>query len=59
MLELKRILWNKKTLLLFGILILLHGVFFFFQCNDTKSVTLTGEELEAYVANGWYQLELE
>lgn len=49
MLELKRILWNRKTLLLFGVLILLHGVFFFFQCNDTKSSTLTGEALDAYV----------
>lgn len=49
MLELKRILWNRKTLLLFGILILLHGVFFFFQCNEQKAITLTGEELEAYV----------
>ena len=49
MLELKRILWNRKTLLLFGILILLHGVFFFFQCNEQKAITLTGEELETYV----------
>lgn len=50
MLELKRILWNRKTLLLFGILILLHGVFFFFQCNEEKAITLTGAELEDYVA---------
>lgn len=49
MLELKRILCNRKSLLLFGILILLHGVFFVLQCNDTKAITLTGEELEAYV----------
>lgn len=50
MLELKRILWNRKTLLLFGILILLHGVFFVFQCNEEKAITLTGEELGDYVA---------
>lgn len=49
MLELKRILWNRKTLLLFGILILLHGVFFFFQCNEEKVITPTGEELAEYV----------
>lgn len=49
MLELKRILWNRKTLLLFGILLLLHGVFFVFQCNGEKAITLTGTELEAYV----------
>ncbi len=49
MLELKRILWNRKTVLLFGILLLLHGVFFVFQCNDAKSNTLTGEALTEYV----------
>lgn len=49
MLELKRILWNRKTLLLFGILLLLHGVFFAFQCNEAKSNTLTGAELTEYV----------
>lgn len=50
MLELKRILWNRKALLLFGILLLLHGIFFFFQCNGEKAITLTGAELEEYVA---------
>ena len=49
MLELKRILWNGRTLLLFGILILLHGIFFVFQCNDEKSITPVGEELTAYI----------
>ena len=49
MLELKRILWNGKTLLLFGILILLHGIFFVFQCNEEKSITPVGEELTAYI----------
>lgn len=49
MLELKRILWNGKTLLLFGILILLHGIFFVFQCNGEKSITPVGEELTAYI----------
>ncbi len=49
MLELKRILWNRKTLLLFGILILLHGAFFVFQCNDKKAITLTGDELTEYI----------
>lgn len=50
MLELKRILWNRRTLLLFGLLLLLHGVFFFFQCNEAKSNTLTGEALTEYVS---------
>lgn len=50
MLELKRILWNRKALLLFGILLLLHGVFFLFQCNGEKAITLTGAELEEYVS---------
>ena len=49
MLELKRILWNGKNLLLFGILILLHGIFFVFQCNEEKSITPVGEELTAYL----------
>ena len=49
MLELKRILWNGRTLLLFGILILLHGIFFVFQCNEEKSITPVGEELTAYI----------
>lgn len=49
MLELKRILWNRRTLLLFGLLLLLHGVFFFFQCNEAKSNTLTGEALTEYI----------
>lgn len=49
MLELKRILWNGKTLLLFGILLLLHGIFFVFQCNGEKSITPVGEELTAYI----------
>ena len=49
MLELKRILWNGKTMLLFGILLLLHGIFFAFQCNDEKSITPVGEELTAYL----------
>ncbi len=49
MLELKRILWNGKTLLLFGILLLLHGIFFVFQCNEEKSITPVGEELTAYL----------
>ena len=49
MLELKRILWNGKTMLLFGILLLLHGIFFAFQCNDEKSITPVGEELVAYL----------
>ena len=49
MLELKRILWNGKTMLLFGILLLLHGIFFVFQCNGEKSITPTGEELTAYI----------
>ncbi|MBQ8799596.1 MAG: hypothetical protein IJZ55_08540 [Lachnospiraceae bacterium] len=49
MLELKRILWNGKTMLLFGILLLLHGIFFVFQCNGEKSITPIGEELTAYL----------
>lgn len=49
MLELKRILWNRRSLLLFGLLLFLHGVFFFFQCNEAKSNTLTGEALTEYV----------
>ena len=49
MLELKRILWNGKTMLLFGILFLLHGIFFAFQCNGEKSITPVGEELTAYL----------
>lgn len=49
MLELKRILWNGKTMLLFGILLLLHGIFFAFQCNAEKSITPVGEELTAYL----------
>ena len=49
MLELKRILWNGKTMLLFGILLLLHGIFFVFQCNEEKSITPTGEALTAHI----------
>ncbi len=49
MLELKRILWNRRSLLLFGLLLFLHGVFFFFQCNEAKSNTLTGEALTEYI----------
>ena len=49
MLELKRILWNRRSFLLFGLLLFLHGVFFFFQCNEAKSNTLTGEALEEYI----------
>ncbi|MBE5931210.1 MAG: hypothetical protein E7268_09195 [Lachnospiraceae bacterium] len=49
MLELKRILWNGRTMLLFGILLLLHGIFFVFQCNEEKSITPVGEELTAYL----------
>lgn len=49
MLELKRILWNGRTMLLFGILLLLHGIFFVFQCNGEKSITPVGEELTAHI----------
>lgn len=49
MLELKRILWNRRSLLLFGLILFLHGVFFVFQCNEAKSNTLTGEALTEYI----------
>ncbi len=49
MLEWKRILGNKTNLFMFVLLFLLHGVFFFFQCNEEKAVTLTGVELTEYI----------
>ena len=49
MAELKRVLLGRKSLMLLGILLLLHAVFFFYQCNEMKLDTLTDEELQAYV----------
>ena len=49
MAELKRVLLGRKSLLLLGILLLLHAVFFFYQCNEMKRETLTEDELQEYV----------
>ncbi|MBP5282604.1 MAG: hypothetical protein J6Z22_08915, partial [Lachnospiraceae bacterium] len=49
MAELKRVLLGRKSLMLLGILLLLHAVFFFYQCNEMKRETLTEDELQEYV----------
>lgn len=49
MAEIKRVLLGRKSLILAGILILLHAVFFYYQCNEMKTDTLTDEDLEVYV----------
>lgn len=49
MLEIKRILLSYKTMVLFFLLFILHGIFFFYQCNDLKQNTLWGESLQNYI----------
>ncbi len=46
--EIKRVLLSRKTITLFCILLLLNSVLFFYQCNELKTNTLTGEELKLY-----------
>lgn len=54
MAEMKRVLLGRKSLTLLIIVIFLHAVFFFYQCNDVKRDTLSGTELEEYV-NGYQE----
>lgn len=50
MLEVKRILCNSRTLILAFLLLFLHSVFFYYQCNTLKQNTLTGQQLEEYIS---------
>lgn len=49
MIEIRRILFSYKTMVLFLLLFLLHGTFFFYQLSDVKRGTLSGVELENYI----------
>lgn len=47
--EIKRVLFNKKFLLLFLIILILQGIFFCYQCNDKRNITATSDELTEYI----------
>lgn len=57
MYEIKRVLCSRKTFILFGMVLLLHGILFFYQCSDLKTNTLTGDELTYYIET--YQEHVE
>lgn len=50
MAELRRTVLCRRTVLLFLVMLLLNIVLCSFQCNDTQQITLTGEELDNYIA---------
>lgn len=47
--EFKRIFFSRKTLLVWMMALLLCCIFFAYECNSTKSITLTDEELQDYI----------
>ena len=47
--EVRRVLLSRKTLIFFALALLLNCVFFAYECNDEKAITLQGEELTAYL----------
>ena len=50
MTEIKRVLLGRKSLTLLWIVWILHGIFFFYQCNNVKQETLSDEALASYVS---------
>ena len=51
MVELLRV-YNKKTIMLFSLLLVASISIFIFGANPNKEITLTGDELEQYI-NGY------
>lgn len=47
--ELRRVLLSRRTLLYLVIAVFLGSVFFMYDCLSEKQITLTGEELTAYI----------
>lgn len=47
--EFSRVVFNRKTLLFFLMLVLMNIAFCIYQCKDSKEVTLTGNELSDYL----------
>lgn len=47
--EIRRVLFSRKTILIMLIAALLGAVFFLYDCGSEKEITLSGEELSAYI----------
>lgn len=47
--EFKRILVSRRTLLFLLVAILLGTIFFLYDCNSNKAITITGEALSDYI----------
>lgn len=47
--EFRRVLLSRKTILIMLIAALLGAVFFLYDCGSEKEITLSGEELSAYI----------
>ena len=47
--EFRRILFSRRTLLFLFIAILLGTIFFLYDCNSDKAITITGEALSEYI----------
>ena len=47
--EIRRVLFSRRTILLMLIAALLGAVFFLYDCGSEKEITLSGEELSAYI----------
>ena len=47
--EFRRILFSRRTLLFLFVAILLGTIFFLYDCNSDKVITITGEELSEYI----------
>lgn len=48
--EFRRVLLSRRTLLYLLIAVLLGAIFFLYDCGSDKAITLTGEELSAYIS---------
>ena len=49
--EFLRVIINRRTLLLFLLVLFLNITFCIYQCNDSKEITLTEEALQEYLDN--------
>ncbi len=47
--EFRRILFSRRTLLFLFVAILLGTIFFLYDCNSDKAITITGEALSEYI----------
>ena len=47
--EFRRIFFSRRMLFTWLIGLFLCGIFFFYECESSKQITLTGEELQSYI----------